>query len=74
MKKEEFLKVLEKILNLDKQHLSGDERLDEINWDSLSVVRFLAMCDDELGVQLRAREVSLCKSVSDLMELLSVSE
>ena len=42
MDEKSFLNEIEKILELEKNSLKGNESLESINWDSLSALHFIA--------------------------------
>ena len=65
--KQEFLRLLEALLEKDDETLTGDETLEELNWDSLAVVSFMAMADEKFGVILSAERINKAKSVAELM-------
>ena len=71
MKKEKFLVLVEEIIEADKDTLSGNEFINDIDgWDSLAVVSFIAMVDENFGVTLPAQKISDAKTVQDLIDLL----
>ena len=71
MKKAEFLNRLEEIMNLDAGTLRGNEVLAETGgWDSMSVVQFIALADEDFGVSVPGTKLLNCKTVPDLMALL----
>ncbi len=70
MTKKEFLGQLEEILQEDPGTLTGSELLDKVaGWDSLAVVSFIAMVDENLGIAVSPKEIAECKSVNDLAGL-----
>jgi acyl carrier protein len=73
MTKDTFLRELEKALDLQSGALSSTTQLEEIGWDSFGEIAFLAMVDKKLGVQLPADRVSQCRSVADLLDLVTNS-
>jgi len=70
MKRVEFLKLLDELLELEPGTLRGNEALDSIPWDSLALIGFLAMADAHFGLVLTAKDVLKCESVADLMKLI----
>ena len=68
---DEFLKNLLEILETDAT-LGGDTVLSEIEeWNSLSVVTFLAMADMKYEKTISLDELDKAKTVSDLYGLVS---
>lgn len=64
---------LESILELEPGAISGNETLEEINWDSLSVITFLAMADSNYGLSIPASKLQAVKTVADLLSLTTAS-
>ena len=71
MKKSEFVNLIEDVLEEDLNTLNGSESLDDVGWDSLTFVSFIAKVDSELGVTLAPAKIAQCKIVNDLVELVS---
>ncbi len=70
MKKEDFYRKFEDILEMDPGTIAGDEALDGLEgWDSLAIMAFIAMVDEELGTTLSPQEIVECKSIPDLLGL-----
>jgi len=71
MTKQDFLRELENVLELDVNSINEDQILDDLdNWDSLSVMTFIAMVDEKTGVTLSASKLADAKTVTDLIVLL----
>jgi acyl carrier protein len=70
MSHQAFLAQLEEILELSPGTLQGSEALESMEtWDSLAMMNFIAMVNDQYGLTLSPRQISTCKSVTDLMNL-----
>ncbi len=70
MNKSEFLTHVDKILELPEGTLKGDEKLEDLeNWDSVSMVSFIALADEQYGTRLTARQFGNCETVDDLVNL-----
>jgi len=66
----EFLLEMDEILNLPAGTLRGDEKLEELeNWDSTSLITFIAMAEDHSGVSISPGQIVTCHTVSDLLRL-----
>lgn len=73
MKREEFLALLEELIEAPKGTLKSSETLESLeNWNSLAVVSFMAMADEHYGVTLGAKQIADCKTVGDLLNLVGV--
>jgi acyl carrier protein len=72
MNKQEFLKELEDILEIDSGTLTEDEMLYNIvSWDSLSVMAFIGFVDESLELTLDAIKVNEAESISNLIALIA---
>jgi acyl carrier protein len=71
MTKQDFLKRFEDILELDAGSLKGDEPLMSLDgWDSLAVVTFIAMVDENFETALSPAKIAKSQTVADLISLL----
>lgn len=71
MRKTEFLKCLEDLLEQPLGSLSGREELEGLNWDSLKALEFLALVDQLFeGYQLPPDDLVGVTLVEDLVVLL----
>lgn len=71
MTKKEFLGLVEEILEVDAGSLTGEEVIADLSgWDSLAVVSFIAMIDEELDMTLKPDQIVKAKSLQELMTLL----
>ena len=62
---------LEIMLELDPETIKGIETLDEIAWDSMTVVMFIAMADQKYSVAISPAKLANAKTVSDLYSLIT---
>ena len=70
MKKSEFLRLLEEMLELDPGTLKGSETLKEVGkWDSVAVMGFIGLVDEHFEIALAAKRLAECKTVDDLAGL-----
>jgi acyl carrier protein len=65
----QFLAEFQKILENPVDGLEGSERLEDIGWDSLALMSFIAMVDEQIGRELSPRDVGRCETVDDLYKL-----
>lgn len=71
MEKKDFLKEIEEIIEADENTLDGSEVLEELDgWDSLAVMGFIAMVDDNFQITIEIDKIAECKTVNDLVHLL----
>ncbi len=69
--KEQLNSDLESMLEMEPGTIKGDEPLDEIYWDSMTVVMFIAMADQNYSVAVAPSKLADAKTVSDLYSLVS---
>lgn len=73
MKRHEFLLQMDEILGLPEGTLRGDEKLEELeNWDSTSLITFIALADSNAGASISPAQVVNCHTVGDLLRLARV--
>lgn len=66
-----FLRRMETLLEIAPNTLQGNTRLADISeWDSLAVLGFIAMADNELNKQLKTEDITNAQTLADLYNLL----
>ena len=71
MTEQQFLNKLEEAIGLDAGTLAPEVVLEELDsWDSMAVLEFQAMADEELELILEPTAISACDTVADLVKLL----
>ena len=72
MDKKKFVADMEELLEVDGGTLQATVELKSLEqWDSLAFVSFLAMADSKYSVKVAPSELRQCKTVGDLMKLVS---
>ncbi len=72
MTKRQFLDVLEEALELEPGTLRDELAFSDMkSWDSMTGLIFIAMADDQLGIEVSGDQVSTCKTVGDLIALVA---
>jgi acyl carrier protein len=70
MDRNEFLLEMDQVLGLPLGTVRGDERLEDLeNWDSMSLVTFIALAESNRGARVTPNQVVECATVQDLMRL-----
>jgi acyl carrier protein len=70
MNRDDLLKKLDGILELPPGTLTGTETLRALaGWDSLAVMSFISMVDEELGLSIPAQEIIQSVTVNDLVTI-----
>lgn len=71
MNKDEFLRLFEKTLEIEK-NLNGDEELSSIDgWDSMAVLGLIAIVDSKLQKEFDPASLSTTITVNDIWELIN---
>ena len=71
MKRNEFLLLLDELLELEPGTVKGSETLDSLeSWNSLAVISFMALVDEHFEISLQPRQIAACMTVADLTGLL----
>jgi len=67
MSKDEFYRNLEELMELDTGTIKGGEELRSLgDWNSLTILSFIAFADAALGLSLNPDDLKRSKSVEDL--------
>lgn len=70
MTKQDFYRQLELITETAVGGIQGTENLRDLDgWDSLAIISFIAMTDQELGQTAGGEQISKCRTISDLVAL-----
>lgn len=73
MDKPAFFAAVADILEADPAGLTGDEKIAEVgNWDSLSVITFVAMVDSDLNQIVDGEQLKDAKTLNDLAALVGL--
>lgn len=65
------IELLEDLMDLEAGTLTPDTVLADLDeWDSIALISFIALMDDEFGKVVRGSAVKEQKTVSDLMALM----
>jgi acyl carrier protein len=66
-----FYRNLEQVLDVAPGTLKGGEALAGLDtWDSMAVLGFLAMADEQYGAMIPPKRVPECRTVDDLTDLI----
>lgn len=71
MTNQEKIQLLEEIMELDEGTLKEEMQLSDIDeWDSISVLSFMAMMDEKFAKNITGSEVRSQKTVADLLAIM----
>jgi len=70
MDRQKFLAALEEALMLDEGTLSPTAALDELAFDSMAILEFQSLVDENFGIQIDPDTITTCKTVDELWGLI----
>ena len=68
-KENDFLLKLASALDVPRESISIETRLEELDWDSLAAISTIAIVDECYGVTIRGDKLIQCKSIDDVIKL-----
>ena len=69
-----FLAMMDELLEQAPGTISAEDRLADLeDWDSLTLMSFMAKVNTSYGLILSPQRIAQCKTVNDLEELLNAS-
>lgn len=71
MDKDAFIELIAEILEVDSDQVTFEGSLDDLDWDSLANINFIAEVDSKLHLTLDANRLAQSEKVSDLYELIT---
>lgn len=70
MTRQQLLRQIEAIINVDEATLTGAEVLEDLpDWDSLAILSIISLFDKDFGVVVRPATVYECRTVDAVMDL-----
>lgn len=73
MNKLEFFSAVAEILEISPEGLKGSEILEDIgNWDSLSIISFVAMVDSDMNKPVEPEKLKEARTLDDLAALVGL--
>ena len=67
MATEKKLELLADILDVDVEELSPERELAEFDWDSVAILSFIAMMDEEFGKEMKGAEIKKFVTIQDAL-------
>ena len=64
---EKKLELLADILDVDVEELAPEKELSEFDWDSVAILSFIAMMDEEFGKEMKGAEIKKFVTVQDAL-------
>jgi acyl carrier protein len=73
MRRKEFLLSMDKLVELPRGTLKGDEKLNDLEqWNSLAIISFIALVDTNNRVKVSLGQIMSSVTVSDLLAVAQV--
>ena len=73
MEKIDFMQLVADTLEVDPGTIAVTDRLDEIDWDSLANISFIAEVDNRFGVSVDSEQLAKSLTIADLFDVLKVA-
>lgn len=71
MTTEKKLELLAEILDVDMEEISPEKEFAEFEeWDSVAVLSFIAMMDEEFGKEVKGAEIKEFVTIQDALDLM----
>lgn len=70
MTEEKKLELLAEILDCDVEELSPEMELSSFEWDSVAVLSFIAMMDEEFGKAVKGAEIKKLVTIQDALDIM----
>ena len=67
---ENKMELLADILDVDADELSPEKELAEFDWDSVAILSFIAMMDEEFGKEMKGAEIKKFVTVQDALNVM----
>lgn len=64
-----FYELMDEVLDLDEGTIKGDEVLESLEWESITIVSFIALVDEAFDIILEGEKVIACKTIEDLLKM-----
>ena len=64
---EQKMELIADILDVDVEELSPEKELAEFDWDSVAILSFIAMMDEEFGKEMKGAEIKKFITIQDAL-------
>ena len=66
----DFYRKMERLLNVPAGSVKGEQELQTLkSWDSLTILEFIVLADDDFKSEVQPADITNCKTVDDLAQL-----
>jgi acyl carrier protein len=74
MDRNQCLQALDEVLELPPGTIQESQSLEGLeNWDSITIMSFMALADERFGVRIQPRQIAQCRTAADLIGLFGTS-
>ena len=70
MTNEKKMELLADIFDVEVDELTSEIELDSLDMDSVTVLSFIAMMDEEFGKEIKGSEVRSLKTIQDMLDIM----
>ena len=70
MTNEKKMELLAEILDVDVEEVTPEKELAEFTWDSIAILSFMAMMDEEFGKEVKGADVKKLVTVQDAFDMM----
>lgn len=67
---EKKMELLADILDLEVSEFTPETHLDELEWDSVAALSFIAMMDEEFGKEIKGADIKKFVTVQDALNVM----
>jgi acyl carrier protein len=71
MIEQKYLSAIEQVFEEDPGAISKDDVLEDLGWDSITFMSFVAIMDEKFGIVISPTDLAQCVDVKDLIALAS---
>jgi len=68
-KSELFYQELSSLLGVDRNSISKDSNLSELEWDSMALISTMALIDEIFGIVVSGDQLTDCSTIGDILNL-----
>ena len=66
--------MVAEIVEQDRTGLTGSTVLEDISWDSLAAVSFIAAADEKFGKTVAPKKLAACTTIADVAAVVEAAE
>ncbi len=71
MTQQEKIQLVEELFEADAGTLTPETALDQLAWDSMSMLSLIALVNERFGKRVSGAQIKELKTVGDIMEVMS---